>query len=92
MQKMFKKFLKIAFGIFIITTGFSGVPNKIWADNPLSVQTYQNQGYFISTEQSSNIAQTGFDWSFYTILITSIIIGGILFFAIWQVIKNRNQM
>ena len=92
MKRIFNKFLRIAFGIFIITTGFSGVPNKIWADNPLSLKAYQNQGYFISTEQSSNIVQAGLDWSFYAILITSIIIGGILFFAIWQVIKSRKQM
>ena len=92
MKKIFNKFLRIVFGIFIITTGFSGVPNKIWADNPLSLQTNQNQGYFISTEQSSNIVQTGLDWNFYAILVTSIIIGGILLFAIWQVIKSRKQM
>jgi hypothetical protein len=52
-KKIFNKFLRIVFGIFIITTGFSGVPNIIWADNPLLLQTNQNQGYLISTEQSN---------------------------------------
>jgi hypothetical protein len=92
MRKILNKFLRIAFGIFIITTGFSGIPNKIWAYNLLSLQTNQNHSYFISTEQSSNIVQTGLDWNFYAILATSIVIGGILLFAISQVIKSRKQM
>jgi hypothetical protein len=91
-KKIFNKFLKIVFGIFIVTAEFSGVPNKIWANNPLSLQNNQSQGYFISTGQSGNIIQTGFDWNFYAILATSIVIGGILLFAIWQVIKSRKQV
>lgn len=92
MKKIFNKFLRMAFGIFMVITCFSGVQNKIWADSTISLQTNQNLGYFISTEQSSNIVKTGLDWNFYAILATSIVIGAILLFAIWQVIKNRNQM
>ncbi|MCL4377314.1 MAG: hypothetical protein M1409_02850 [Actinobacteria bacterium] len=92
MSQKFSKFLKFIFSFSITVWGFFGMQSRIWADNslaPLQPNNYQNA--IDSSKQSGSMIFNGSDRSFYIILITSIIIGGILLFAIWQNFKSRNQ-
>jgi hypothetical protein len=92
MSQKFNRFLKLIFSFSITVWGFFGMHSRIWADNNLvPVQPNHYQIVLDTSKRSGSMVLDRSDGSFYIILVTSIIIGGILIFAIWQNFKSRNQ-
>jgi len=87
-KNIFNNFLIV---VLIQSVVLFDYPGLILGDSSKLESNSQAAGSFINAPLIREISFSKFDSSFFLILITSIIIVGILLFAIWQIFRSKRQ-
>jgi len=89
---MNKKYIK-CFLIFILLLSIFilEVPINVYCDS-INPDTTQAKDYFGSRYYNNESNNSGLDKDIYIIISTSIIVVGIMIFAMWKTIRSRKQL